>query len=723
VLALALLLCTPLTLAAAKKSRGGTERKASRMIDKAVELLEEKQEERGIKMLSQVPKMYPETRARFRASLVLGRYQVEKRRYEQAIRNFSFVLKSEDKNEKAEALYRTGICHFSMNDYEQAFMALRRVTNEYPWSVFANESFYYIGQCHFKLKRWAKAVEALKMVGTSVPDQVDELRFAEVGQRLYVRVRDEDLVVLLGKKSTFTVALAAKSGDRETLPMEALGRDGKTYIGSLPTLLGKAVPNDGKLQVQGGEEVTLTYLDENTEDNRRKLKVDARLLMVSTASLTFTDGAYQEMVEAVQARQPAYVQLKDMDLDTTPGPDKATVKVIVRTKVKKEIDLDREGVDLDDEEEEEWEERTRMDLTLTETEGHSGVFRGSLFARVEGEEAQSGAAKDDDSTVGIAVKSGDLLELNYLDARHVRGEEEQDVIARAPVVLGALPDVVSPEYRVNEPALKAKKLLIEAKIFLQWSRIFRDVGLIGKAGNKSDQGLQRTEEVMRTYAKVSFDRALIEDAFRVKWELLLVQERLSEAIGVCRQLIRIFPDTVLADQAFLQIGLAKLEGETPSESVPVFSQILSLPVSSAKAEAQYNIGVAYEKVAIEAARKRNDGTKPNLSRAMLAYKKCADTYPDSKFAGQSLSKIINYYVISRDYRRAIETVQIILQDYEDAKWLDEVLLKGAIAAYRVKDYPLAVKWFTQIQEEYTSGKAAAKADKYLKVVRKKVGKQ
>jgi len=62
------------------------------------------------------------------------------------------------------------------------------------------------------------------------------------------------------------------------------------------------------------------------------------------------------------------------------------------------------------------------------------------------------------------------------------------------------------------------------------------------------------EEVINTSLRASLDRSLVEEAFSVKWDLLLVQDKLGEAIAVCRSLMQLFPDSSLVDKALLKIG-------------------------------------------------------------------------------------------------------------------------------------------------------------------------
>ena len=81
-----------------------------------------------------------------------------------------------------------------------------------------------------------------------------------------------------------------------------------------------------------------------------------------------------------------------------------------------------------------------------------------------------------------------------------------------------------------------------------------------------------------------------------------------------------------------EIGLAKMDpgSRQVDESVSIFNAVLRLNKSNLKAEAAYRIAEVYERRAQAAA--KQSGREPDLSYAMLAYKTCAETYPDSSLA-------------------------------------------------------------------------------------------
>ena len=223
---------------------------------------------------------------------------------------------------------------------------------------------------------------------------------------------------------------------------------------------------------------------------------------------------------------------------------------------------------------EEWVLRDQATVRLRETTEHSGVFVGKIVPKIA--RAATDVRREDATLSGM---KGDQMLCSYTDDRHILGPDPRVVQATAHLLIGQIQDVKIEHRVVDSLELKARKNLIEARIFLKLGVIFKDVGLVVKAGEKADQGLERVEEVIRSGLKAGLDRTVIEEAFQVKWELLLVQDKLSQAIGVCQALTRLFPDSALVDRALLKIGIAKMRGEKPREAIGIFSGILRHGVS------------------------------------------------------------------------------------------------------------------------------------------------
>jgi TolA-binding protein len=703
--------------------------KANDMLNRGLAYLKQKQDEQGVKLITDVPRLFPKSKIRFKAWLALGNHFVDRREFERAIKNLKLVEKSEVAEEKAEALYRMGIANFYLSQYGQAFVALRKVTVEYPWSVYANEAYYYIGLCHYKLGRWGKAVEALKMVGTSVPTAESGNYIAEAGQRFYVKVFDKDLVILnlLGKD--LKVQVKTSHGDSESLTLEKLDKNGEYYVSSLPSKPGKAAPNDGLLQVLAGDTVSVEYVDGNNAEGKINVKTLSKSKMVSSATVGFTDGGYKEYVKGIFAGQRAFIRVRDLDRDTGSQPD--TVKVRIRTQYIPVVDEDEggSGVDLSREEPEP-EIRDEIVVTLTEQESvdpndsskklgyhHSGTFVGFIEPRLR--EDEEGEVNREDQV--LEAFSGDDIVMEYVDDLHIHSADARTLTGEAALLTGEIPEPSAAKHEARKLDHKARKALIEGKMYLRLGQIFKDVGLVKKASEKAEEGITRVESIVTMHYKgVSLDRKVVEDAFSVKWELLLVQDKLKEAMKVCGTLISLFPESSFVDKALFKIGVAKMEAKEYQEAQAIFTQITQLKSSTYKAEAMYNIGVVQEEQILEKA-KKGQGGKPNLAGALNAYQRCADTFPESPFAGLSLEKVANFYIGSKSYNQALELFERIFIEHPDADFLDSMLIKWGIVLYRTKDYSGALTKFEELIENYPQSKNAAKAKKFIKVLKKKLG--
>jgi hypothetical protein len=232
---------------------------------------------------------------------------------------------------------------------------------------------------------------------------------------------------------------------------------------------------------------------------------------------------------------------------------------------------------------------------------------------------------------------------------------------------------------------------------------------MSKAKVKAEQGVKRVDLVIRTGLKASMDRSIIEEAFMVKWELRLVQGNLGQAIGVCRTLMRLFPDSTLVDRAMLKIGQAKMQGGDHGGAITIFSSICGLKQSTLKAEAQYMIAQSYETRIRESNAKaiasgRKVDVAASMGRAVKAYQKCAENYPDSAFAGPSLEKVA----------RAGELMERVVQDYPDASFLDRMLLNWAKAAQGMGDSATAKAKCEQLMSEYPASELASEAMAIIK---------
>jgi len=692
-------------------SGSGQDDQALKMLRRGEALLEDRQEERGVEVVRGVLLNFPKSPVRLKAALLLGEYYAEKGDFGLATKNLLPVADAEDADpdQKAEALYRIGICQYGESDYNRALSTLRRVTEEYPWSVYANESYYYIGLCHFRLERWWKAVEALKLVGTSVPPNARTQNLVEGGQRFLVKIHDKDLRVLKVLDETFGVQVSTESGDTETLEMSVFDNDGEYFLADLRMELGGPVAGDGTLQIRGGDVVRVEYVDQNTQDGSPKVTRLAASRVVSTAVAGFVDGAYRTYVKGAFADQKTFLRVKDFDADTGDGRDKVTVKITSQFKVPEE-EAEEGGVGEDAAPE--YRVRDSLDVVLEETDAHTGFFTGTVVI----EEGKDEAAVDAlDSR--IVAFGEDTIVLDYADKEHIGGlDDPRQVIAKAQFVVGQIPDVWIAHREVSKEELRARKNLIESRFYLRLAQIFSDVGLSDRAESKADIGLEKVDDILRRSLRASLDRDTVEQGYKVKWELLLAKGDLGGAIGACRTLMAMYPASSLADVALMQIARAHLEVENIVEALQILRGVLGIQANEElKAEAQYLIaGILEDRVDKNVPKDRRVKA---MGSVIAAYKECADKFPNSPFAGEALSKVIDFHLASKDYGRCQELLQMVFVDYPDAPFLDEMLLKWGVVLYRMKQYGSSAEKLQQLMRDYPNSPAAGKGQKILEVVK------
>jgi len=681
---------------------------ARRLLRRAQDLLLAKETERGVKMLEAIIEQYQTSPVRYEAYLALGKHYLEAGDYPRAINYLRHLneLKKPDKEPTGraldlylEGLYQTGAAYFRMRQFANAFPILRKITNNYPNTVWANQSYYYIGMCHFVQGNWNKAIEALSLVGTFIDPDSPSVRYAEAGRRFYVKVQDADLPVLhrLGKK--VAVEMATARGDKETVDCSPLAGNADIFIGSIPTRVGKPTPGNGVIEVVGGDSLTTRYLDDNTKDGEKNVAREKKVEVVSTATLRFTLGTYQARASAAFLGQPLFVLLRDVDLDTTDRADKVAVKVVSRYRREPREDILAEGLGAAIEAAERPQYATRDEVTVELAElgggGHSGRFGGSVRLVP----VRPGQPVDKTDHL-LTAAPGDQVVATYVDELHIQGRVPRQVTARIEVIGEIDGRPRATQNVVPDPILKSKKLLVEATAYLELARIFRSMGLMKGAKAKAAEGLARVDTVVRLRSPVP--SSLREEAFRLKWELYIVQDDFRNAMATCRLFNRLYPDSPFVDQALMGIGRIRMENKEYQEAIRVFRQILSLPHSQAKAEAQFLIAQATEAMGPE-----------RREAAIAQYKVCADRYPESAYAGRALAKLVDYYVESRDYARADDLLGQIFQDYPDGDFLDSMLLKWVIVAFRMGNYQKAHEKCSQLIFEYPASEHAKKAKEIL----------
>jgi len=704
---------------------GGADGGALLMLQKGKDQLAAGEKDRGIRILDQLIQQYPNSLVRYQAYMAMGRHHIESYEQDQALPYLARMKELEQvkdlplsyKDMIVEALYMTGVAYFQKREYAKSFPTLRKITVDYPNTVWANQSYFYIGMCHFVQENWNKAIEALSLVGTYVDPDSPTTQFAEAGRRFYVKIQDGDLPIMTKLGFAPRVFVETKAGDKEDVTMIPLSTDNPMYVGSLPTEVGTPKPNNGVIEVCGGDEITATYLDGNTQEGEKDKPRKGAVKVVSTGGIFISLGDYDTRTKNAYLDAPVYVVLQDADLDISPQYDTFKLKAMSRYKVEDVEEAAPEATKggfadlLVEKKKEIYRVRDELTFTLREV-GKSEPVRTGRFhgAFMTASAAVVAPDKDDDR---LSCGQDDEIVVSYVDALHGEGDVPRTVTSKA-VVVGTLDSTIKVTVPyVPDEMLRAKKNVVEAEAFLELAKIFKDMGLQQGANARAAEGLDRASEVILTQATI--DPALREQAFKLKWELHVSQNDFEAAVATCNAFNSLFPNSPFVDRALMGIATVKEQEGNLADAIKVYTQILGLQVSLVKAEAQYKIAECTEKLAVIKAKgdTKGDPQKMALELAIPIYRAVAEKFPESPYAGPALGKLIDYAIENKDYTQANTLLEQIFSDYPDAPFLDAMLMKWVLTAYRMGDFKKAHEKCSQLLFEYPDSSYGSKAKEIL----------
>ncbi len=713
---------------------------AKHLFDKAMELMDYKQHERGLAMLNSIVRDNQGNILAHRAHMAMGKHFLDQRNTADALNHFMLLTRvlapvpgeQQTEDEIAlyqESLFQSGLTQYTAGQYAAAFPMFRRLTEVAGKTTWANQAYFYIGMSHYHMGNWNKAIDSLSLVGTEVADtEADDLGRIEIGQRFYAKIVDADVPVMRKLNQPVQATVRVSSGDVEIITGVPVPGKSDEMLASAPTALGTPKPNDGVLQMVGGDTLEVTYLDDSTLDGQKGVPRTGKVRAVSTGTVGFYLGDNSTPAYIAYPGQPQVVMLRDADLDTSPGAESITltVKSLFKTEAKDAAEGD-ELLDifaLEDDESEKWIERDSISVTLTEIgdgpEIRTGVFLGKipLAPLTEGVEPTT-----NDNILHTAEL--DELSISYSDKVHLYGDETRETEARIKVSGSVNSGVTADQYVVFEELLKARKGSVEAEALVGLGSIYKDMGLDLRASERANEALDKIDPIIVNRAKLPGD--LVEQAFKLKWEGELLKNDFTSAMATCLAFNRLYPESVLADQALMTLGRSLADRGEYKQAVEVYGRVLELENPISAAEAQFRIGEVLTKEAEDltaAADEHNSkwgkaglnaatALQTRMAPAINAYQKTYQTYPESSFAAEALGRVVRHYVETDSFAQAAGLLESVFDEYPDAAFLDEMLLLWANVAFRMDDTATAKAKLQQLLFDYPTSQYVAEARKRL----------
>ncbi|MEE8450927.1 MAG: tetratricopeptide repeat protein [Thermoguttaceae bacterium] len=711
---------------------------------------------KAVEVWQSVIERYPRSRVRLDAHMRLGDYFLERdRSYDQARLHFDAVADEENRDEaqRAEATLKLGMCFYHGRDYGKCFQVMRDVIEEFPISAQVNQAYYYIGLGHFQLGHYSRAIAALEKVGTTLAEGDGRVATLEIGKRLFAKIEDADLAVLdLGQ--IVQVRCEATSGDVETIDCYPVGRNVRIVLGSIVTRLGKPIAGNGQLEVKGDDKVRVTYIDRHTSEQELDRKVLFEVVVVGSARVQITDGAFSESLHGVVLGKGVNVQIADADRDLSDNADslKAAIEVY-RRKTDAELDAELAEAAVSEEvaedgalpERDTLKRVDRVEITLTEApvkptfsttaplgdestqpetelpaadtpesetdsdppaeqpeqtvaeddSVHSGVFRAVIPLKKLAEADQGNDTLD--------ALPGDVIRVVYLDEKH-RDEGIREVRTEARCLEGNIGGVRVTRAIIYDEELRIQTKLRTADALTRIGNRYKEFGLKENADEKYKQALTVCDGIMSEARKLG--GTMLEQTYVQLWQIYYEMDRLGLAAAMCRRLQTEFPSSGFVDDALLQMADVAREQGDYNRAIGIYSRLAGLTTSQLRGEAQLGVAECYELMAEAAG---GAGASQLHDRAFQEYKKVYEQFPQSGRVGEAVAKMADYYYRQKDYARAIDTFETVLSSYPDAKFMDVILFNYGRCLYRMDRKREAQQRFDQLIADFPDSSLAPDA--------------
>ena len=707
----------PLTAQTTRKVERGSlieDRAARKLLQAGDARLELGENEKALEIWESVVERYPRSQIRFAAHLRLGDHLLQEiKDFDKARVHFeaATVEANQDDAQRSYASLNTGTCFYEAGNYGKCFSIMRDVIALFPNSPEVNEAYYYIGLGHFKLGHYSRAIEALEKVGTAFTADDSRIEKVEAGKRLYVKIDDQDFAIL-EPGTQVKVICRTEGGDEETILCDPLGRNARIVMGRIPTNLDQATPNNGTLEVRGGDSVTVTYLDAHTAEKTVNEKRVKKVTVVGNGIARITDGSYQHDLPAAVLGKSLHLQITDADHDTTNGADRVEATVqIFRRKTPDEIDEELakgvasgelvEGPDGED-------LKSKIDplllvrslpVTLREQE-QRGTFRLAIPLRLG--VAEGVLTGEPGQTVRLVYRD----ENNLTDGPLIRTSETK-------IIEGNLGEVRVTRTDISDEELRLKTKLQTASALTEVGNRYKDFGLNEKANLKYTEALDVCEEILAQAREAG--GTLLEETYVQLWRIYFAMDQLDLALGMSRRLLSEFPTSSFVDEAMLQQAHVERKRGNFPRAINLYASIAKLPASPLKGEGQFFTGECYEAMALKSPGSQSG---PLFEKAFLAYQKVYEQFPDSGRVGDAVAKMAAFYYKKEDYARALDVFENVLSDHPDANFLDVILFNYGRCLYKLKRKPEARRKFEQLIRDYPESEIAPEAHKIAEALKK-----
>ena len=335
---------------------------------------------------------------------------------------------------------------------------------------------------------------------------------------------------------------------------------------------------------------------------------------------------------------------------------------------------------------------------------HSGVFRLTvpLAAKTE-------IVAGDDT---LQALPGDFVRVTYIDEKH-GGDGIRNAVTQVRCVEGNLGGVRVTRAQISDQELRIKTQLGTADALTNIGSRYKEFGLQKNANDKYDQALQVCEDISEDAQKLG--GRLLEETYVQLWKIYYEMGRLELAAAMSQRLQRDFPNSEFVDDALLKLAdVSRKQGDL-QRAIGIYSRLVAMDKSQLRGEAQYGIAECYEEMSKGAL---GAGATQLADRAFQEYKKVFESFPESGRVGEAVAKMAEHYYKQKDYSRAVDVFETVLNDHPDARFLDVILFNYGRCLYRMERRADARKQFDQLISDYPESPLATDAKRISEALSK-----
>lgn len=335
---------------------------------------------------------------------------------------------------------------------------------------------------------------------------------------------------------------------------------------------------------------------------------------------------------------------------------------------------------------------------------HSGLFRlvVPLVAKMD-------VVTDDDTLQAVP---GDLVRVTYIDERH-SGDGIRTVTTQVKCVEGNLGGVRVTRAQISDQELRIKTQLKTADALTNIGSRYKEFGLKKNAEDKYGQALQVCEDISEEAQKLG--GRLLEETYVQLWKIYYEMGKLELAAAMSQRLQREFPNSEFVDDALLKLADVSRKMGDLQRAIGIYSRLVDMPKSQLRGEAQFGIAECYEEMSKTA---QGAGATQLADRAFQEYKKVFESFPESGRVGEAVAKMAEHYYKQKDYSRAVDVFETVLNDHPDARFLDVILFNYGRCLYRMERRGDARKQFDQLISDYPESPLAADAKRISEALTK-----